>query len=171
MIDGIYNIKGRSTLHALVANYTNKDVTCNKGQCIGHIELFIDHMPQTSINNLNTQKMIEEHVQPDNFTLPLHNFPGDVMKSLDQLLETSKLQFAQDETSVGTSHLTKMQIDMGDSEPVSQKPHLIAMKLYNWVRSEINKPLDAQVICSRHSNWSETYHCCAQGRWWKMPSN
>ena len=31
VIDGIYNIKGRSTLHVLVANYTNKHVTFNKG--------------------------------------------------------------------------------------------------------------------------------------------
>ena len=29
--DGIYNIKDKSTLHVLVANYTNKHVTFNKG--------------------------------------------------------------------------------------------------------------------------------------------
>ena len=45
VIDGIYNIKGRSTLHVLVANYSNKHVTFNKGQCIGHVEPPIDHMP------------------------------------------------------------------------------------------------------------------------------
>ena len=63
----------------------------NKGQCTGHIEPFIDHMPQTPINSLTTQKMIDEHVQPDTFTPPLHTLPGDVMKSLSQLLETFKL--------------------------------------------------------------------------------
>ena len=56
MIDGIYNIKSRSTLHVLVANYTKKYVMFNKGQCTGHIEASIDHMPQNSINSLNTQK-------------------------------------------------------------------------------------------------------------------
>ena len=39
-----------------------------------------------------------------------------------------------------------MQIDIGDSEPVSQRPYPIAMKHYNWARSEINKLLEAQVI-------------------------
>ena len=77
-------------------------------------------MPQTSINSLTTQKMTDEHIQPDTFTPPLHNLPGDVRKSLNQLLETFKSQFAQDETSIGTTHLTKMQIDTGDSEPVLQ---------------------------------------------------
>ena len=58
VIDGIYYIKGRSNLHILVANYTNKHITFNKGQCNGHTEPSIDHMPQTSINSLTTQKMI-----------------------------------------------------------------------------------------------------------------
>ena len=68
VIDGIYNIKDRLTLHILVANYTNKHITFNKGQCIGHIETSLDHMPQTSINSLTTQKMMDEHIPPDTFT-------------------------------------------------------------------------------------------------------
>ena len=79
-----------STLPILVANYTNKHVTFNKGQCIGHTEPSIDHMSQTSINSLTTQKMIDEHVQPDTFTPPLHSLPGDVRKSLNILLEKFK---------------------------------------------------------------------------------
>ena len=136
VIDGIYNIKDRSNLHTTVANYTNKYVTFNKGQCIGHIESSIDHMSQTSINSLSTQKIIDEHIQPDNFTPPLHTLPGDMRKSLNQLLETFKVQFAQDETSIGTTQLTQMQIDTGDSEPVLQRPYPIAIKHYNRVRYE-----------------------------------
>ena len=56
MIDGTYNIKDRLTLHILVANYTGKHVMLNKGQCIGHIEPSIDHMPHIFINSLTTQK-------------------------------------------------------------------------------------------------------------------
>ena len=114
VLDGIYNIKVKSVLHILVANYTNKHVTFNKGQCIGHIEPSTDHMQQTAINILITQKMIDKHIQPDPFTLPLHTLPADVRKSLKQLLETFKLQFAQDETNIETTHLAKMQIDMGN---------------------------------------------------------
>ena len=98
--------------------------------------------------------MIDEHIQLDTFTPPLHTTPGDVRKSLNQLLETYKFQFAQDETSIGTTHLTKIQIDTGDSEPVSQRPYPISMKHYDWVRSEIYKLLDSQVIHCSHSSWS-----------------
>ena len=53
VFDGICNIKDKSTLHILVANYTHKHVTFNKGQCIGHIESSINHMPQTAVNSLH----------------------------------------------------------------------------------------------------------------------
>ena len=79
---------------------------------------------------------------------PIHTFLGDVRESLNQLLETFKSQFAHDETSIETTHLTKIKIDMADPEPVLQRPYPIAMKHYDWVRRNINKLLDAQVIHS-----------------------
>ena len=99
--------------------------------------------------------MIDEHVQSDTFAPPLHALVGDVRKSLNKFLETFKSQFSQDGTNIGTAHLTKIQIDMGDSEPVLQRPYPITMKHYDWVRSERNKLLDVQVIHSSNSSWSE----------------
>ena len=90
-------------------------------------------MPQTAI--LTTLGMLDEHIQPDTFTPSLHIFPDDVRKSLNHVLETLKSQFAQDETSFRTAHLTKMQIQMADSEPVLPRPYPIAVKHYDWVRS------------------------------------
>ena len=47
-----------------------------------------------------------------------------------------------------------MQIDTGNSEHVSQRPYSITMKHYDWVKNEIDKLLDVQVIHSSHSSWS-----------------
>ena len=146
VINGIYSIKGRSTLHILVAMYTDKYV---KGQCIGNMEPSFNHMLQTPVNSITTQKMIDKHVHLDAFTPPLHTLLGNVRKSPNQLLETFKSQFVQDETI----HLTKMQNDIGDSECVFQRPYPITMKHYDWVKNEINKLLDVQVICSSHSSY------------------
>ena len=60
----------------------------------------------------------------------------------------------KDETTIGTTPLTQMSIDMGDSDPVSQKPYPIAMKHYQWVKEEIDKLLEAGVIRNSHSSWS-----------------
>ena len=50
--------------------------------------------------------------------------------------------------------LTKMTIDTGNSEPVSQKPYPIAVKHYQWVKDEIEKLLTAEVIQGSQSSWS-----------------
>ena len=56
--------------------------------------------------------------------------------------------------TIGTTPLTEMTIDKGNSNPVSQKPYLIAMKNYQWVEEETQKLLTAKVICSSRSSWS-----------------
>ena len=56
--------------------------------------------------------------------------------------------------TIGTTPLTQMSIDTGDSDPVSQKPYPIAMKHYNWVKEEIDKLSEAGVIRNSHSSWS-----------------
>ena len=43
---------------------------------------------------------------------------------------------------------------MGDSETVLHRPYPITMKHYDWVRSEVNKFLDAKILCHRHSSWT-----------------
>ena len=70
------------------------------------------------------------------------------------LLEEHESQFAKDETSIGTTPLMSMTIDMGTADPVSQKPYPIAMKHYEWVKNEIEKLLAAKVIHTSRSSWS-----------------
>ena len=62
-----------------------------------------------------------------------------VQNDLDLLLQEYESPFAKDETSIGTTPLTSMTIDIGTSEPVSQKPYPIAMNHCQWVKDEIEK--------------------------------
>ena len=90
----------------------------------------------------------------DTFNPPHHKISTHVQNNLKLLLEEYESQFAQDETSIGTTPLTSMSIDTGTTDPVSQKPYPIAMKHYKWVKNEIEKLLAAKVICSSCSSWS-----------------
>ena len=76
------------------------------------------------------------------------------MTKLEELLKEYQSQFTQDETTIGMTPLTKMTIDTGDSESVSQKPFPIVMKHYTWVKDKINKLLTAKVIQGSGSSWS-----------------
>ena len=88
--------------------------------------------------------MMAETVTPDTFNPPHHELSNTIQHELDTLLKDYKSQFAKDETSTGTTILTSMMIDTGDSNPISQKPYLITMKHYQWVKEEIENLLTAK---------------------------
>ena len=154
LIDGVHDILHNATLQVLVINNSNQHVNFPKGMKIGHLEPPIDDLAQILINSATTQWMLPETVKLDSFTPPKYQLDSTTQQQLDNLLGTFKDQFTKDETTIGTTPLTQMSIDTGDSDPVSQKPYPIAMKHYNWVKEEIDKLLEAGVIRNSHSRWS-----------------
>ena len=98
--------------------------------------------------------MVAEQVEPDTFKPLHHELKQHIEPKLEALLKEYASQFTQDETFIGTTPLTEMTIDTGTSEPVSQKPCLIVMKHYQWVKDEIEKLLTAKVIHGSQSSWS-----------------
>ena len=117
-------------------------------------DITIDDSESHSTNSITLQKMMAEQVQPDIFDPPHHKLKPGIQSRLDTLLKEYETQFAKDKTSIGTTPLTEMTIDTGDSELLSQKPYPIVMKNYQWVEDEIEKLLTAKVICSSRSSWS-----------------
>ena len=74
IIDGIYKVKGRTSVNILVSNYTNKHHTLHKGEYIEHLEPAVldstdqKHTHQT--NSMTLKKMMSETVTPDIFNPP-----------------------------------------------------------------------------------------------------
>ena len=131
LIDGMHDILHNVTLQVLVINDSNQHVNFPKGMKIGHLEPPIDELTQRPINSATTQWMLPKTIKPDSFTPPKYQLDATIQQQLDNLLRTFKDQFAKDETTIGTTLLTQMSIDTGDSNPVSQKPYPVAMKHYN----------------------------------------
>ena len=110
-------------------------------------------MQQTQMNpelltnhSITEERMMAEKVDPYTFKPPCHKLSKHIETRLAELLKEYQSQFAHDETTIGTTTLTKMTINTGISEPVSQKSYPIVMKHYKWVKNEINKLLTAKVI-------------------------
>ena len=156
LVDGVHDISRNTTLQVLVINNLNHHVNFPKGMKIGHLEPPTDDLTQMSINSATTQKMLPETIKPDSFMPPKYQLEPTIQQQLDFLLRTFKDQVAKDETTIGTTPLTQMSINTGDSDPVSQKPYPVAMKHYQWVKEEIDKLLEAGVIRNSHSSWSAT---------------
>ena len=78
IINGIHNIKGKTSVNVLVSYYTNKYIKFDKGEYIGCLEPTItdnmtsDQPDAHSTNSVTLQKMMSEQVQPDTFNPPHH---------------------------------------------------------------------------------------------------
>ena len=89
IIDGIHNIKGKTYVNVLVSNYTNKHITFNKGEYVGHLEPPIEDMQQTpedpespTTHSITTERMMAEKVEPDTFRPPCHKLRKDIETEL-----------------------------------------------------------------------------------------
>ena len=128
IISGIHKIKSTTSVNILVSNYTNKHLTFHKGEYIGHLESAVldstDQQEAHQTNSMILKKMMSETVTPDAFNLPHHELSTAVQNDLDLLLREYQSQFTKDETSIGTTPLTRMKIHTGASEPFSKTlPH------------------------------------------------
>ena len=130
LVDEVHNILRNTALQVLVINNSNHYVNFPNRMKIGHLEPPIDDLTQIPINSVTTQWMLPETIKPDSFTPPKYQLEPTIQQQLDFLLKMFKDQFAKDETTIGTTPLTHMSIDTGDSDPISQKPYPVAMKHY-----------------------------------------
>ena len=118
-------------VNILVSNYTNKHITFNKGEYIGHLEPIIEDTEENDKNphfqanpeaqttySITTQQMTAEQVKLHIFEPPLHKLKQHREAKLEALLKEYASQFAQGETSIRTTPLTEMMIDTGTSEPL-----------------------------------------------------
>ena len=121
IISSIHKIKDRTSVNVLVSNYTDKHLTFHKGEYVRHLEPAV--MDDTTINEREThqtnsitlQKMMAEKVTPDIFNPPCHTLSTNIQHELNALLKEYESQFAKEETSIGTTPLTSMRIDTGNS--------------------------------------------------------
>ena len=157
--NGIHKIKGKTSVNILVSSYTNKHITFNKGEYVGHLEPTLmddttkDQTGAHPTYSVTLQKMMAEQVKLDTFDPPCHTLNTSIQSRLDALLKEYESQFVKDETCIGTTPLTSMITDIRSSDPVSQKPYPITMKNYQWVKEEIEKLLAAKAIHSSRSSW------------------
>ena len=64
---------------------------------------------------------------------------GDVHHRFEELCEEYGQAFSKHNEDIGRTNLVKMDIDTGDSPPVSSRPYTIPLKHYEWVQKEIGK--------------------------------
>ena len=61
----------------------------------------------------------------------------DVKQKFEELCERYGNAFSKNNDDIGRTKLVKMDIDTGDTPPVSSRPYTLPSKHYEWVQREM----------------------------------
>ena len=78
----------------------------------------------------------------------------DIRQKFEDLCKEYGEAFSKNNEDIGRTKLVKMDIDTGDSPPVSSRPYTLPLKHYKWVQREIESLERAGVITKSMSKWA-----------------
>ena len=78
----------------------------------------------------------------------------DIRQKFEELCEEYREAFSKNNEDISRTKLVKMDIDTGDSPPVSSRPYTLPLKHYEWVQREIESLEHAGVITKSMSKWA-----------------
>ena len=82
------------------------------------------------------------------------NITTDIRQKFEELCEEYGEAFSKNNEEIGRTKFVKMDIDTGDSPPVSSRPYTLPLKHYEWVQREIESLECAGVITKSMSKWA-----------------
>ena len=77
--------------------------------------------------------------------------------AFDALCEKYPKVFSKGNEDIGRTQLVTMDIDTGDSPPVSSRPYTLALKHHKWVQEEIETLERAGIIAKSMSPWASPF--------------
>ena len=83
---------------------------------------------------------------PQKVQLQDKDITTDIRQKFEELCEQYGEAFSKNNEDIGRTKLVKMDIDTGDSPPVSSRPYKLPLKHYEWVQWEIESLECAHVI-------------------------
>ena len=82
------------------------------------------------------------------------NITTEIRQKFEELCEEYGEAFSKNNEDISRTKLVKMDIDTGDSPPVSSRPYTLPLKHYEWVQREIESLERAGVITKSMSKWA-----------------
>ena len=78
----------------------------------------------------------------------------DIRQKFEELCDEYGEAFSKNNEDIGRTKLVKMDIDTGDSPPVSSRPYTLPLKHYEWIQREIESLECTGVITKSMSKWA-----------------
>ena len=168
--------KERILTNILVWNYSNKHVTINQGEYLGHLEN-IDEKENSHphknpdahmTNNVTTKIMMTEQVEPDAFKPACHKLKPNIEAKLEAPTNEYESQLTRDETTIGTTPLKNVhrhrKLWTCITETLSNCHETLSMgKRWDWkaTYSQSNQRKQIRLVSTHHSHtkrrWRKTF--------------
>ena len=161
----------------VIINFLVDDISLLKGEIIGVMqsqtldisEITTETSTEPSpilIEEDNTTEVLQEPKEKKFITSPtdieVHqkielqdaNVSEEHQKAFKELCDESKDIFLVDSSDIGKIPLIEMEIDTGDSPPITQKPYTLPLKHAKWVQKELEILEKVGVIVRSVSPWA-----------------
>ena len=161
----------------VIINFSIEDVSFSKGEVIGFLQSqpidILEIMTETSIEPSpigigedNVAEVSQEQEEKKFITSPadidIHrkvelqdaDVSEEHQNAFKELCNEFKDIFLVDSSDIGKTPLVEMEIDTGDSPPITQKPYTLPLKHAEWVQKELEILEKAGVIVRSVSPWA-----------------
>ena len=161
----------------VIINFSIEDVSFSKGEVIGFLQSqpidISEIMTETSIEPSpigigedNVAEVSQEQEEKKFITSPadidIHrkvelqdaDVSEEHQNAFKELCNEFKDIFLVDSSDIGKTPLVEMEIDTGDSPPITQKPYTLPLKHAEWVQKELEILEKAGVIVRSVSPWA-----------------
>ena len=165
------------TVPMIIINFSLDDITIAKGQIIGSLQsqpIDISEIRTETSTEPSSIGIREEDVKEDLQNQNEKKFitsPADIevhrkinlqdadvsdehKSAFKELCHEFKDIFSVDSGNIGKTPLVEMEIDTGDSPPITQKPYTLPLKHAEWVQKELEILEKAGVIVRSVSPWA-----------------
>ena len=174
MIHRVETLKLMKVPYVLI-NLAEESVLLPKGELLGSLEPVEENrkkiITSTSMEMMNIEIEENQNTEAGEAEKKFITSPADVevhrkvnlqdakvtvenLQTFKDLCEKYEDIFAKDSTDIGRTPLVTMEIDTGDSPPISQRPYNLPLEHSDWVQKELDTLEKAGVMTRSVSPWA-----------------
>ena len=146
IINTVATLTKNRTLLILVVNNTNKIIKIHRHGLIAKITGIQNNV--TCINSVIKDNKLKGK------KMKVLDVPEEYRSRIEKLFLQNKNLFASKDSELGHTETFKMQIDVGNNDPIKMRPYRTPMKNREVIDKAIDEMLDADVIRHSRSPWS-----------------
>ena len=147
IINTVSTLAHDRSLPLLIVNNTNKFIKIYRHGLLATITGI-----QNNVSTVNS--VIKNNQSKDKLNLNDLDVPQQYRSKIEKLVLQNQDLFANKDSELGHTKTVKMQVDVGNNEPIKMRPYRTSIKTREVIDKAVDEMLDADVIRRSRSPWS-----------------